>query len=130
MRPYRLMAASLTTRRVRPPPALSSGPMRIATLTALALLGVAAAGGVRASAAADNAPCANRIVGTIDSETLGGTAAGDRISGLGGDDALRGQQGDDCLYGGSGNDALWGGPGADGVSGGPGDDQISRAGRT
>jgi len=104
--------------------------MRIATLTALALLGVAAAGGARVSAAADKAPCANRIVGTIDSETLGGTAAGDRISGLGGDDALRGQAGDDCLYGGSGNDALWGGPGADRVSGGPGDDRIvGEAGR-
>src|SRR4051794_11963483 len=118
------MSDSLVIRRVRPPPALWSGPMRIATLTALALLGVTAAGGVRVSAAAEDVACANRIVGTIDSEALGGSAAGDRISGLGGDDAVRGQEGDDCLYGGSGNDALWGGPGTDRVDGGPGDDRV------
>jgi hypothetical protein len=98
--------------------------MRSSTLAALLLLAVLAAGGARISVAAEEAPCANRVTGTIDSDTLGGTPGGDRISGLAGDDALRGFEGEDCLFGGSGNDALWGGPGADRMSGGSGDDRI------
>jgi hypothetical protein len=97
--------------------------MRIPKLTAMVLLALVAAGGVRSSAA-DDVPCAHRILGTIDSDTLGGTPAGDRMSGLAGDDALRGQEGDDCMFGGSGYDVLWGGAGADRLSGGSGDDRI------
>jgi hypothetical protein len=98
--------------------------MRAPTLAALAVLVLLAAGGMHAFAATPEAPCSNRITGTVYSDTLSGTTAGDRISGLAGDDALRGREGDDCLFGGSGNDAQWGGAGADRVSGGAGDDRL------
>jgi Ca2+-binding RTX toxin-like protein len=62
------------------------------------------------------------IEGTINNDTLIGSAAQDTLSGLAGDDFLFGGSGNDVLSGDSGNDTLEGGAGADALTGGAGAD--------
>ncbi len=57
---------------------------------------------------------ANRLIGSLDADT---------INGNGGDDEIHGQDGDDILNGNSGNDIFIGGFGADTIDGGSGSDE-------
>lgn len=62
--------------------------------------------------------------GTVDDETLVGTAQADVLDGGAGDDRIRGRGGDDLLIGGAGADTIHGNQGDDTLSGGSGDDVI------
>ena len=88
----------------------------VGTRAALAILVLAAAGFVVASAVAAN------IHGTARADTLRGTATADKLYGMGGNDRLFGLGGADYLNGGPGNDVVTGGPGADVLVCGPGKD--------
>jgi Ca2+-binding RTX toxin-like protein len=76
----------------------------------------------------------NRLIGSIDNDTLYGEAGDDLIQasagndilygGIGNDD-LRGEAGADVIYGQDGNDKLLGGDGIDTLSGGSGSDSLA-----
>jgi Ca2+-binding RTX toxin-like protein len=65
-----------------------------------------------------------QIVGTLDNDTLTGTAAAEVICGLDGNDTIRGGGGDDHITGGNGNDDIRAQYGADTVMAGPGVDYV------
>lgn len=67
---------------------------------------------------------ADRLAGTVRSETLKGLAGNDTLMGLGRADRLLGGAGDDWLAGGNGNDQLNGGNGRDSLAGNSGNDRL------
>lgn len=66
----------------------------------------------------------DRLVGTLDGDTLEGGAGNDLLYGLDGDDYLDGGTGYDRIDAGAGNDEIYGGSGNDLIMGGEGDDII------
>jgi peroxidase len=73
------------------------------------------------------------VIGSRNSEQLGGQGGSDDIYGEGGNDTINGGQGEDYVWGGFGNDVingqnngdvLWGEQGNDTINGGQGDDEI------
>lgn len=66
----------------------------------------------------------DRLVGTLDGDTLEGGSGNDLLYGLDGDDYLEGGSGHDRIDGGAGNDTIYGGSGNDLIMGGEGDDVI------
>ncbi|TNE66577.1 MAG: hypothetical protein EP335_03160, partial [Alphaproteobacteria bacterium] len=77
---------------------------------------------------------ASVVSGSLDDDTINGTAAADYMLGMSGDDSLRGGSNDDTLIGSDGNDSLYGnagddylegGIGFDSLHGGDGDDRIN-----
>ena len=70
------------------------------------------------------------IHGTLEGDTLEGTAGADKIMGMEGDDILRGGEGRDWILGGEGDDEIHGGEGVDSLHGGEGDDTIYGDGGT
>lgn len=66
----------------------------------------------------------NNIIGSINADTLSGTAYNEEIIGDNGNDILSGGNGADKLYGQSGNDFLDGGEGNDVLDGGEGTDTL------
>ncbi|SPF80001.1 calcium-binding protein [Pseudoprimorskyibacter insulae] len=80
-----------------------------------------------------NAPTGMKLLGTGDSDTLGGELGTDLINGMGGDDFLSGDGGDDQIWGGAGDDIVMGGDqndtlhgesGGDAIAGGAGQDDL------
>ncbi|MEO1293459.1 MAG: SGNH/GDSL hydrolase family protein [Pseudomonadota bacterium] len=76
------------------------------------------------SATTDDVTVETLSVGTLDSETLTGTAANDTIQARAGDDTVSGGAGDDILGGAAGNDVLSGNQGDDLLVGGGGNDVL------
>ncbi len=75
-------------------------------------------------AAGDVLTSIERIVGSLQSDTLIGSAADNILDGNDGDDSLTGNDGNDTLLGGSGADTIISGLGADTVDGGSGIDVV------
>ena len=68
---------------------------------------------------------AKAIFGTLQSNTLTGSAGSDKIFAMQADDIVRAGAGDDIVFGDGGNDTLFGGIGNDRLIGGAGDDFLS-----
>ncbi|MGH9921576.1 MAG: calcium-binding protein [Nitrososphaerales archaeon] len=67
---------------------------------------------------------ANVIDGSVNGDTLIGTAGSDLIRGFEGDDNIQGRGGIDCLIGGDGNDTIYGRGGNDTIEGNDGNDML------
>ena len=65
------------------------------------------------------------IVGSYESDILGGTGRQNGVDGGAGDDFIDGGRGNDHLFGGDGNDHIMGGVGNDVIEGGSGNDTLS-----
>lgn len=73
----------------------------------------------------DGTPGDDRIVGSVNADSIDALAGDDRVFARGGDDQVDGSDGDDRVSGGPGNDTLLGRKGDDALLGRVGDDTIN-----